>query len=548
MNSNKSLFNGCRNRRLGRDYYPGGSYLSTQTNILTNLTCLPQDCHRLYNIYSGMFTYLNVVKFGSQVPGRLAAGDEDGGCHLFTADSGYLMGSWFPHENSIHDMFWVPNLSKIVTCSEDRSIRVSNAEILKSESNFLGHTRCVRCLAINNASICTFASGGRDGQTMLWDIRYPRRECCAFHPINEISAFSGENFKIHRQFAITSLAFVGEHKLAVASEASPTIKVWDIRRTYTNYKGTPLSWHSFTPCQLEFKNKGYSCLISDQSTSNLYANNLACVIYRFHCDSPSQQEVASYWGHYGASFFTRICLCPNEKWLISGSKCGKAQVWDTNKPGASLYHLSVPNQNKEVLNVAWSPNCIGDLVTSSNENLLIWRTRSEKNHNLIGQVCKNTPSDIFLPPALIEEQSIKKMKSTLLNQYFQPPLSTDNKPDTLKLPCKNANAKSNTSDECLNESLPTYNETYRNLDPGFNTSLLADTVEQLTVSPLRNKVQSISPENSLTSQNKSILTNSTTIQVSLNYFMKSSNSNIKIPKTNQTRKGVKRKQSTVSES
>nr|CAD7605570.1 unnamed protein product [Timema genevievae] len=82
-----------------------------------------------------------------------------------------VMGSQ-AHLNAIFDLAWMDGEMKLVTVSGDhRAILWDLTEGLHPLTMFLGHTRSVKTVAFRPDDKAVFATGGRDGNINVWDVR-----------------------------------------------------------------------------------------------------------------------------------------------------------------------------------------------------------------------------------------------------------------------------------------------------------------------------------------------------------------------------------------
>ena len=417
-----SLFSSINRRSFGTNALPS---IDENRGLIEKLTSTPDQSHALIDRETAQETSPNAVDYSHDDTGLVSVGDEDGGVHIYDTLRNKLLTRWNPHFSAILDLLWVPCVPKIISCSADKTIAVSDAWRAQPEVSFIGHSNSVRSVDLCTDNPTTFASGGRDGQVLVWDIRYTRKNCCAYHPINKIDAFRKETNETRHHVKVTSVKFIGERKLASSADASHIIKVWDTRRTYTNYKRDPLPWHTFCPLFNPSVNRGYTCLSVDEACSSLYASGLNGNIRRFCLDFNSSCEIGNYYGHKGCNFYIRTCLSPNGKWLLSGSLCGRAHLWDVTKPGAHLYTLD-GGSSSEILSVAWSPFDIDNLVTCSDADVRFWDMKSASRRNCkdLFQIARNDVKSDYLEDSKSANVA-KKLKLTTLENYFAKPDSLD---------------------------------------------------------------------------------------------------------------------------
>ena len=413
-----SLFASINNREYG---ISSRDSVEQSSSLIEKLTSTPAQSHALSSNESGLATSPNAVSYSRDSTGHVSVGTEDGGVHIYDTLQNKLLIAWTPHRNAILDVLWVPYVPKIVSCSVDRTAIVSDAWRAEPEFAFIGHTGSVRCVDVSGEENTTFATGGRDGMVMVWDVRCSRKQCNNFHPVNVIDSFRKEVNDMRHHIRVTSVKFIGDRKLVACGDTTDVIKVWDIRRTYTTYKRDPLPIHTLCPRVNQFASRGYTCLSVDQGCTSLYASGVNGVIRRFCLDLKSHNEQSSYYGHRGGSFYIRTCLSPNGKWLLSGSLCCKPHIWDVTKPGNHAYTLECGNSG-EILSVAWSSFAVDNLVICSDEEVIFWNMKSSRKENKenVFQIHKNDQMTTHFKERKIAGVT-KTFKSTTLDNFLIKP-------------------------------------------------------------------------------------------------------------------------------
>jgi len=78
---------------------------------------------------------------------------------------------------------------------------------------------------------------------------------------------------VDSQYSVTAVLFHGDNKIASAGAGDGTVKLWDLRRTYTNCRlEPPPAWHTFTPTGDHNRPYGFTSLVSDSYQSFILAS------------------------------------------------------------------------------------------------------------------------------------------------------------------------------------------------------------------------------------------------------------------------------------
>lgn len=77
------------------------------------------------------------------------------------------------HFNAVFDISWMPHHLKLISASGDHTARLWDVSTSKLMSirEFNGHSRSVKVATFPHNNCNLFATGGRDGQVIIWDIR-----------------------------------------------------------------------------------------------------------------------------------------------------------------------------------------------------------------------------------------------------------------------------------------------------------------------------------------------------------------------------------------
>ncbi|XP_043474621.1 protein lethal(2)denticleless [Leptopilina heterotoma] len=313
------------------------------------------------------------------------------------------------HRNAIFDLAWMPNELKLVTTSGDHSARlwdVSTSDF-KLIQTFLGHTRSVKNVVFRTDDNAVFATGARDGVIMIWDIRAnhstnakPDNSIMNAHATGSGTSKGRKSFTpASRTQSITGLAFQDDSSLISCSAADGLIKVWDLRKNYTVHKKDPVAKHILKYTGGSVLN-GFTSLKICPSRVKLYASCQDNTIYTYNISSYNPEPTAEYFGYENKSFFVKICLSPDGKYLLSGSSDTYAYLWRTSKHGSPLVRLT--GHAAEVTCIDWCSVGETKIVTCSDDGChRIWRVgyenrEDDQRHDLHGQAEAVPASAIFM--------------------------------------------------------------------------------------------------------------------------------------------------------
>lgn len=286
------------------------------------------------------------------------------------------------HNNAIFDLAWMFDQMKLVTASGDHTSKLYSIDngSIREERVFCAHTRSVKTVAFRKDDSNTFASGGRDGNIILWDTRtnvsnFVGKVDKTIHNSHTAKIFTPT--KSRRKFStptgssvksVTGLVFQDENTLISCGAGDGIIKVWDLRKNYVTYKKEAVPKNLILYPGNTTKN-GYSNLVMDNEGVKLYANCLDNTIYCYNMGTYSNEPVMKYTGHQNNTFYVKSSLCKNGTYLISGSSDENAYIWNT-KHSHPLVKLT--GHTAEVTSVAWSNNNIMLITCSDDMTHKIW--------------------------------------------------------------------------------------------------------------------------------------------------------------------------------
>ncbi|RZC33981.1 WD40 domain containing protein [Asbolus verrucosus] len=331
----------------------------------------------------------------------LALANEDGKLAIHDTTNREQRYGVRAHNNAIFDLAWMFEDMKIVTASGDHTARlfdVCNSDIREIKA-FYGHSRSVKTIAFRKDDPSVFATGGRDGNIIVWDTRTDvgsfigkadrtifnshntkttpsktRKKCVCLSPSTASSAKS-----------VTGLVFQDDNTLISCGAGDGIIKIWDLRKNYLFYKHEPIPKNKIPYAGSTTKN-GFSSLIIDKDCMKLYANCLDSTIYSYNLSTCNPVPIMKYVGHQNSTFYIKSSLSRDGSYLISGSSDENAYIWNTN---CSHPLVKLTGHNAEVTCVAWCERDDITLVTCSDDmSHKIWRVGPEdlpENWEIIGK-------------------------------------------------------------------------------------------------------------------------------------------------------------------
>ncbi|CAI6341075.1 unnamed protein product [Periconia digitata] len=249
----------------------------------------------------------------------VAVGDEDGWLHLLDTDEaspsnfGKAFISWRAHTNAVMDVQFSADDSYIATGSGDQTAQIIDARTQRTVSVLAGHKSSVKQVRFQPGTDKVVATSSRDGAVQIWDLRYKGgqvhihsawgedapyarsiRKFAAAHADTNISPLSTKNAvrgksevqSRRNDISVTALSFMStgrEHLLLTASDASTSIKLWDIRGSRYSLRApdAPIATTRIPESHTRHRNFAINSLTMGGDASRLYALSKDNTVYAY---------------------------------------------------------------------------------------------------------------------------------------------------------------------------------------------------------------------------------------------------------------------------
>ncbi|KAI9594602.1 WD40-repeat-containing domain protein [Syncephalis fuscata] len=333
----------------------------------------------------------------------LAVSDESG--HITLLDTRYTLREsesrvkqWDAHKNSIFNFQWSWDDTCIATGAGDQLVKLWDVETNRLLGIFDGHKGTVKSVVFHPTEPSIFATSGRDGNVLLWDMRCMAvasdDEFCHHRPANRIANANARVSEVaggrkrrrtltdlHK--SVSSVVFLKhhDHLLASAGASDGLIKYWDVRHhgSYSNRDiPTPVSKSEYSG--VAKRPHGISSLVLDNSGTRLFATCTDNTIYEYDARTLGRSRATYTSDDYRCSnFYVGTAVSPDNRFLISGSTNEYAYIWEMDTPSKRQEPIKLRGHTGEVSRVNWSHRNPHELVSCSDDGTIrVWYVDQEQ--------------------------------------------------------------------------------------------------------------------------------------------------------------------------
>jgi len=277
---------------------------------------------------------INSVAFSPD--GRfMLSGSQDKSVRLWDANSGREAVVFLGHESEVNSVAFSPDGRSVVSGSDDGTVRLWDAESGSEQAVLCGHKDWVRGVAFLPARYHV-ASCSSDGTVRLWDTKDERKS----------TVLTGHEGIVY------GVAASPDGRLLVSGSYDMTLRLWDTeqRREIAVLRG-----HESTVRSVAFSpDTRLVASASDDNTVRLW-------------DVESRRDSLVLRGHEGT--VRSVAFSPHGRRVVSGAYDNTIRIWDT-RSGRQLVVLR--GHMDRVTGVAFSPDGNRVLSSSRDNTALLW--------------------------------------------------------------------------------------------------------------------------------------------------------------------------------
>ncbi|CAI6353483.1 unnamed protein product [Macrosiphum euphorbiae] len=283
------------------------------------------------------------------------------------------------HISSIFDFAWAEPQMKLITACRDGISKLCNLSpsgVLAEERVFI-HNSSVKSVMFCPGSSDVFCVGCQDGSVKIWDARLNNDrivlECDSGTRLNKITS--------KKSVGLSSVIFKTDQTVLSCCSMDQYINLWDLRKSYSQVNGNkehqPLMKY-FNEMTMPIKIYGYINIITNPQSTLMYASGINNVIYCYSLDSTETNPICKYYGHLNRTWFSKISISHDGRYLFSGCRENGGYIWLTDFPYNinPMFKINKYDKKFHKMDLKASDWCADStstkLVTSSNSMPMVW--------------------------------------------------------------------------------------------------------------------------------------------------------------------------------
>ncbi|XP_021758636.1 denticleless protein homolog A-like [Chenopodium quinoa] len=292
-----------------------------------------------------------------------------------------IVSSWVAHDNSVYDICWTKDDTRVLTASADHTIKLWDVEQKKCYGMLRGHVGSVKSVSCHPTNSDLVVSGSRDGSFALWDLRC--NPCQGRDGIMSTEQVTGAHTSAKRKrfikskaasMTVTSVLYLRDGvSIATAGAVDSVVKFWDTRNLRVPAAQASPLHESMT--NTNGRQHGITSLSQDLNGVLLSASCTDNRIYLYNVLQPEKGPISSFTGCQIGSFFIKSSISPDASHILSGSGDGNAYIWQVDDPHQDP--ISLTSHEKEVTAVDWCLQEPGKIATASDDfTVCFWNVQN----------------------------------------------------------------------------------------------------------------------------------------------------------------------------